>query len=553
VTDEDEDFLGAGDTGGGRGAASLDPLEAFESFGDRLLAAADAAYTPTEAAVGRVVTVMGGLKAKPAFRAVAGALASFTKALTGKVDNLRVAAGFPSTEGVSGAVAGVVVGGAGGEDGSTGAAAQLAESWARRLEESDIRGRELVSGALRALQAAGRLTRKMRALEAVASDALGELSSAVFKEVAIDRAVALITSHHQLQQAAGSAPPSAGIASMGVGAIFANCVLQSDIGAASELRSFLNASASHHASQTVFAAVNAPLARLKITAGGLLFDLCTAAPEKMLADLHTEDVWTQGGVEYTKGASGSGGESEGGMDLALVDSLLPLPAITQVGEHLLSLVQELETFASSDALPDLLCMMGDAQTVELAARGWRRLKGLLEDKDVLGGGREVDFEGVDQLCRRSTCGAAVVAAEKLLFGMQLSRVVEDVVAEGGGEDPEADAEAAALGFVNEWLGAVADSTVGLVVAQWLQVSSLSPSGRAQLVVDLEYISNVVHAMGLRQHPLLVHLRQFLLKDPQTLITALEAAPARTPVAVMLHKMEGKISHALAVGHGLTQR
>jgi hypothetical protein len=366
--------------------------------------------------------------------------------------------------------------------------------------------------------------------------------------------VALITSHHQLQQAAGStaaaAAPAGGIAGRSVGAIFTSCWLQADLGAASELRAFLSASASHHASQSVFAPVNAPLARLKSTAGALLFDLCTTAPEKMLADLHTEDVWAQGSQ-----SKGSGG---GDADLALTDNLLPLPAVTQVGEHLLSLVQELETFASSDALPDLLCLTGDAQTVELAARGWRRLRALLDDaKDAAAAAaplvREADYEGVDQLCRRSTCAAAVVVAEKAMFGMQLSRVVEDTAGaatSAGADEAENDAEAAALSFVNEWLGAVADSTVGLVLAQWLQVPVLSPAGRAQLVVDLEYISNVVQAMGLRQHPLLVHMRQVLLKDPHSLIGTVDTPPARTPVALALHRLDAQLARALAVGHGL---
>ena len=53
-----------------------------------------------------------------------------------------------------------------------------------------------------------------------------------------------------------------------------------------------------------------------------------------------------------------------------------------MGEHLLSLVQELETFASSDALPDLLCLAGEAQTQTLAVRGWRHLKTVLDVKEV---------------------------------------------------------------------------------------------------------------------------------------------------------------------------
>ena len=56
----------------------------------------------------------------------------------------------------------------------------------------------------------------------------------------------------------------------------------------------------------------------------------------------------------------------------------------QVGEHLLSLVQELESFASSDALPDLLHLMGDAQALCLSSRGWRLLKDKLDiSKEVI--------------------------------------------------------------------------------------------------------------------------------------------------------------------------
>jgi Golgi complex component 7 (COG7) len=124
-----------------------------------------------------------------------------------------------------------------------------------------------------------------------------------------------------------------------------------------------------------------------------------------------------------------------------------------------------------------------------------------------------------------------------MFGMQLSRVAEDGAATvAGGDtvvsqdsadaDPGSNEEAAAFGFVNEWLGAIADATVGMVMTQWLRVASMSPVGRAQLIVDVEYISNVVQAMGLKQHPMLIHLRQLLLKDPASLPTATDIAPGK---------------------------
>lgn len=39
-------------------------------------------------------------------------------------------------------------------------------------------------------------------------------------------------------------------------------------------------------------------------------------------------------------------------------------------------------------------------------------------------------------------------------------------------------------------------------------------------------SNVVQAMGLRQHPLLSHIRQILLKDPIVLLSAIDAMPGK---------------------------
>lgn len=46
-------------------------------------------------------------------------------------------------------------------------------------------------------------------------------------------------------------------------------------------------------------------------------------------------------------------------------------------------------------------------------------------------------------------------------------------------------------------------------------------------------SNVVQAMGLRQHPLLSHLRQILLKDPLVLLSAVEAMPGARPLSYSL--------------------
>lgn len=50
---------------------------------------------------------------------------------------------------------------------------------------------------------------------------------------------------------------------------------------------------------------------------------------------------------------------------------------------MLSLVQELEAFASSDALVDLLVLKGEAQPLVASSSGWISLKSLLGMKEVI--------------------------------------------------------------------------------------------------------------------------------------------------------------------------
>lgn len=54
----------------------------------------------------------------------------------------------------------------------------------------------------------------------------------------------------------------------------------------------------------------------------------------------------------------------------------------QVGEHLLSWVQDLESFASSNALKDLLVLKGEAAQLSGLSQGWQSLKSKLDLVDV---------------------------------------------------------------------------------------------------------------------------------------------------------------------------
>jgi hypothetical protein len=66
-----------------------------------------------------------------------------------------------------------------------------------------------------------------------------------------------------------------------------------------------------------------------------------------------------------------------------------------------------------------------------------------------------------------------------MFGMV------QTTASAGDEDREEEDEI--FGFVNEWLCAIADYSLGLLVVELLQVEAFSAEGRAQLKVDLEYL------------------------------------------------------------------
>lgn len=66
-----------------------------------------------------------------------------------------------------------------------------------------------------------------------------------------------------------------------------------------------------------------------------------------------------------------------------------------------------------------------------------------------------------------------------MFGMCHS-LRDDADASAGEEDE-------VFNFVNEWLCAIADYSMGLLVVELLKVEKFSSQGREQVRVDLEYI------------------------------------------------------------------
>lgn len=300
---------------------------------------------------------------KASSKSVSGAMSLFIRLLIGKVDELRRVSGHSDNvggEGVGGtttpaangtpvsAPASVSVTSSGsanrGDNTPTPAIShppppplqqqqqQYAHSWSKKLESSDLGGRELVPAALRVLQAAGRLTKRLRELDVLSVDLLSELLPTLFRDTSSSLMLAptMTSSSSSSTSLLLSATTTASVAaSSNLGlkpttysssysnlnimnisshgshghvssvssiidsscALFASQLLRNNPGASAELKSFLTASTSSSASQLVFAGVVPLVTRLRHTAGTLLFDLCCAAPIKLLSELHAEDVW----------------------------------------------------------------------------------------------------------------------------------------------------------------------------------------------------------------------------------------------------------------------
>lgn len=138
------------------------------------------------------------------------------------------------------------------------------------------------------------------------------------------------------------------------------------------------------------------------------------------------------------------------------------------------MVQEIETFCLSGAQTDIAAAVGDASL--FATAGWQHLRAVLGIKEE---------ETLSGLCVRSSCKAVVVAAEISMFGNPLSSYSEDFVE----DDPSLpmDEEAAATRFVNEWMGAILDTTWGLILSQLCKIKKITRRGCIQLEADLGYL------------------------------------------------------------------
>lgn len=215
------------------------------------------------------------------------------------------------------------------------------------------------------------------------------------------------------------------------------------------------------------------LAGLCGAARALVFDLCNYEVKRGFADVASLPVWATP-------------QPEGGY----AADALPQSYMTRVGEHLLSLLQQLELFAGSDAL----------QNAAVASEGIRRLG----ESTWLGLGAQLLLEESEMAALPKVAEGTALAP----FTLSTSGGGYADEGQGGGELGDEEGEwcgEEGAKFCNEWLTTVATACVGAFLCEVVAIETLGEGGARHLATDATYLGNVLSALELPHHPLLLHI------------------------------------------------
>jgi len=196
----------------------------------------------------------------------------------------------------------------------------------------------------------------------------------------------------------------------------------------------------------------------------LVFDACVALPEKMLMSLNENYNWGENVVD--------------GEDIMRNYSILPQAYITQVGEHILALVQALEPFAASE-------------------------ENVMYANKVMSSVDEVARESWMELVALMGCipGQDDTVISSIIHGTNLPDFVQGIQFDQE-EDDDNDSEDLDEShvFCNHWLAVVSTAIVGRLLERILRINYLGSKGCKHLAADLGYIENVFLALGIDGHP-----------------------------------------------------
>jgi len=209
---------------------------------------------------------------------------------------------------------------------------------------------------------------------------------------------------------------------------------------------------------------------------------------------------------------------------------LPQAYITQVGEHMLALVQALEPFAS------------DRESLTLANQVMSNIRQVAEQpwRDLLSAcGQNVsDNAIIHQLMK-----ADGEIAEYVVGGEENAMDDEDEDEDEANEDKEIAA------FCNAWLDVVGLAVTGRLLERILSIPALTVKGCEHLNADLSYLQNVLVALGVsgHPHPLLGHISELVTLDASMLTERINNMDKTNQLQATLVGMEERLAAMKSVG------
>ncbi len=260
------------------------------------------------------------------------------------------------------------------------------------------------------------------------------------------------------------------------------------------------------------------VSRLVKSCQTFVFDVCAALPMKNLEGMAALPIWKQEESLWSSSAPDSYGT-------------LPQAYITQVGEHMLALVQALEPFASDkNALMVANLVMEGINHVSM--RSW---KSFIDAINCVEGSNDDEF--TLDLMKGKSLKDLVMNQESL---MQQSLDEEEVLRL---EEEDEDAEMHA--FCNKWLDVVCTAVTGQLLDRTMRIPLLSRKGCDHLSTDYNYIVNVFTALGVtgHPHPMLNHIAEVSKVDSKMLKDRIASSSnnEQSSTAKVMMRVEARIA------------
>jgi hypothetical protein len=111
------------------------------------------------------------------------------------------------------------------------------------------------------------------------------------------------------------------------------------------------------------------------------------------------------------------------------------------------------------------------------------------------------------------------------------------------EEDEDDANNEGTVFCNAWLDVVGLAVTGQLLERIMRINQLTPRGCEHLSADLNYLINVLSALGVSEHPhpLVNHFAELVMMDEAALKDQIMVRDRNLPLSAALRAAETRIS------------